>query len=298
LEYAYDDWCVAQFAKAIGNEDVYQQFIKRAANYKNVFDTSTKYIRMKHADGSWVKEWSPFCCTSFNGPGYLEGNAWQYSFFNPHDVQGILNLMGRDEFNKRLEEGFRKSVKFNFNADADLYDLVPINHGNQPNMQAAWLFNYSGKPWLTQHWSREIMNRYYGATPYHGWLGDEDEGQMGAWFVMSAMGLFETNGGASVKPFYEIGSPLFEKITIQLNPAYYPGKTFTIIAKGVSDVNRYVQSAQLDGKPLTRPWFYHADLVDGGSLVLQMGPKPNMHWGSKAEDAPPSMSVNNERKSF
>jgi predicted alpha-1,2-mannosidase len=297
LEYAYDDWCVSQLAKALGNEEVYQQFIRRAGNYKNVFDPSTKYIRMKHRDGTWVsdKEWNPYCCTSFSGPGYLEGNAWQYSFFNPHDVQGILNLMGRDEFNKRLDEGFQKSVKYNFNADGDLYDLVPINHGNQPNMQAAWLFNYSGKPWLTQKWTREIMNRYYGVTPYHGWLGDEDEGQMGAWFVMAAMGLFETNGGAGVKPFYEIGSPLFEKITIQLDPKYYKGKTFTIIAKGVSDVNQYVQSAQLDGKPLTKPWFYHADLVDGGSLVLQMGARPNMNWGSKAEDAPPSMSPNTEK---
>jgi predicted alpha-1,2-mannosidase len=297
LEYAYDDWCVAQFAKAIGNETAYEQFIKRAGNYKNVFDTETKYIRMKHKDGSWVKDWNPYCCTSFSGTGYLEGNAWQYSFFNPHDVQGILNLMGRDEFNKRLDDGFEKSVKYNFNADGDLYDLVPINHGNQPNMQASWLFNYSGKPWLTQKWTREIMNRYYGLTPYHGWLGDEDEGQMGAWFVMSAMGLFETNGGTSVKPFYEIGSPLFEKVTIQLDPTYYKGKTFTIIAKGTSDANRYVQSAQLDGKALTKPWFYHADLVDGGSLVLQMGAKPNMKWGSKAEDAPPSMSPNLENKS-
>ncbi len=297
LEYAYDDWCVAQLAKALGNEEVYQQFIKRAGNYKNVFDPSTKYIRMKHRDGTWVsdKEWNPYCCTSFSGSGYLEGNAWQYSFFNPHDVQGILNLMGRDEFNKRLDEGFQKSVKYNFNADGDLYDLVPINHGNQPNMQAAWLFNYSGKPWLTQKWTREIMNRYYGSTPYHGWLGDEDEGQMGAWFVMAAMGLFETNGGTDVKPFYEIGSPLFEKITIQLDPKYYKGKTFTIMAKGVSDVNQYVQSAQLDGKPLTRPWFYHSDLVDGGSLILNMGAKPNMNWGSKAGDAPPSMSPNTEK---
>jgi predicted alpha-1,2-mannosidase len=297
LEYAYDDWCVAELAKALGNDEVYQQFIKRAGNYKNVFDPSTKYIRMKHRDGTWVsdKEWNPYCCTSFSGSGYLEGNAWQYSFFNPHDVQGILNLMGRDEFNKRLDEGFQKSVKYNFNAEGDLYDLVPINHGNQPNMQAAWLFNYSGKPWLTQKWTREIMNRYYGVTPYHGWLGDEDEGQMGAWFVMAAMGLFETNGGTDVKPFYEIGSPLFEKITIQLDPKYYKGKTFTIIAKGTSEVNQYVQSAQLDGKPLTKPWFYHADLVDGGSLVLQMGARPNMNWGSKAGDAPPSMSPNTEK---
>jgi predicted alpha-1,2-mannosidase len=291
LEYAYDDWCVSQMAKALGKKKEYEQFIKRAGNYKNVFDTATRYIRMKHKDGSWVKEWNPYCCTSFSGTGYLEGNAWQYSFFNPHDVQGILNLMGKDEFNNRLEDGFKKSTRYNFNAEGDLYDRIPINHGNQPNMQAAWLFNYSGKPWLTQNYTREIMNRYYGSTPIHGWLGDEDEGQMGAWYVMAAMGLFQTDGGASTKPFYEIGSPLFEKTTITLDPTYYPGKTFTIEAHNVSDKNRYIQSATLDGKPLTKPWFYHADLVDGGSLVLEMGPEPNVNWGSKPGDAPPSMSA-------
>jgi predicted alpha-1,2-mannosidase len=290
LEYAYDDWCVSQMAKALGKKKEYEQFIKRAGNYKNVFDTAAKYVRMKHRDGSWVKEWNPYCCTSFSGPGYLEGNAWQYSFFNPHDVQGILNLMGKDEFNNRLEEGFKKSTKYNFNAEGDLYDRVPINHGNQPNMEAAWLFNYSGKPWLTQNYTREIMNRYYGSTPLHGWLGDEDEGQMGAWYVMAAMGLFETDGGASTKPFYEIGSPIFEKVTIALDPAYYPGKNFTIEAHNVSDKNRYIQSATLDGKPLSKPWFYHSDLVDGGSLILEMGPEPNVNWGSKPGDAPPSMS--------
>ncbi|MBE7171596.1 MAG: GH92 family glycosyl hydrolase [Williamsia sp.] len=298
LEYAYDDWCVAQMAKALGKDAEYEQFIKRARNYKNVFDTATHYIRMKNRDGSWVKDWNPYCCTSFSGPGYLEGNAWQYSFFNPHDVQGILNLMGRDEFNKRLNDGFEKSVKYNFNAEGDLYDRVPINHGNQPNMQAAWLFNYSGKPWLTQKWTREIMNRYYGSTPLHGWLGDEDEGQMGAWFVMAAMGLFETDGGTSVKPVYEIGSPIFTKITIQLNGKYYSGKTFTIEARNSSDINRYVQSATLDGKPLNKPWFYHSDLVNGGSLVLQMGPRPNEKWGSGLQDAPPSLSESTQPKSF
>ncbi|TCC93614.1 glycoside hydrolase family 92 protein [Pedobacter frigiditerrae] len=290
LEYAYDDWCVAQFAKAIGKKDSYEMFLKRAGNYKNVFDPETKYIRMKNRDGSWVKDWTPFCCTSFSGSGYLEGNAWQYSFFNPHDVQGIINLMGKDEFNNRLDEGFERSVKYNFNAEGDQYDLVPVNHGNQPNMQAAWLFNYSGKPWLTQKWTREIMNRYYGSTPYHGWLGDEDEGQMGAWYVMAAMGLFETDGGVSAKPFYEIGSPIFDKITIALDNKYYSGKTFVIEAKHTSATNRYIQSAKLDGKDLTKPWFYHADLVDGGTLTLEMGATPNMKWGVKPTDAPPSMS--------
>jgi predicted alpha-1,2-mannosidase len=291
LEYAYDDWCAAQFSKALGKESEYQMFLKRAGNYKNVWDPETKYIRMKYKDGTWVKEWSPFCCTNFSGPGYLEGNAWQYSFFNPHDVQGILNLMGTAEFNHRLNDGFVKSVKYNFNAEGDQYDLVPVNHGNQPNMQAAWLFNYSGKPWLTQNWTREIMNRYYGSTPYHGWLGDEDEGQMGAWYVMAAMGLFQTDGGVASKPFYEIGSPIFSKITLTLDQQYYKGKTFVIEARNTSNINRYIQSASLDGKALTKPWFYHSDLVDGGTLILQMGAKPNQKWGSKPSDAPPSMSA-------
>ena len=291
LEYAYDDWCVGQFAKAIGKTKEADMFMKRADNFKNVWDPSVKYIRMKHRDGTWEKNWSPLCCTAFDGPGYLEGNAWQYSFFKPHDVQGIINLMGKDEFNNRLDSGFVKSSKFNFNADGDMYDLVPVNHGNQPNMQAAWLFNYSGKPWLTQKWTRAIMDQYYGSTPYYGWLGDEDEGQMGSWFVMAAMGLFETDGGASIKPFYEIGSPLFPKVTIILDNHYYKGKTFTIEAQNTSKVNKYIQSATFNGKPLTRPWVYHQDVVNGGKLVLIMGPKPNMNWGSKPGDAPPSMSA-------
>jgi predicted alpha-1,2-mannosidase len=290
LEYAYDDWCVAQMAKALGKNAEYEMFMKRADNYRNIFDSTVKYVRTKNRDGSWVKDWNPYCCTSFSGSGYLEGNAWQYTFFNPHDVQGIINRVGKDEFNERLNKGFEQSARYSFNAEGDLYDLVPINHGNQPNMQAAWLFNYSGKPWLTQKWTREIMSKYYGATAYHGWLGDEDEGQMGAWFVMAAMGLFETDGGASTKPFYEIGSPLFSKATIMLDKNYYKGGSFTIEAVNNSDINIYVQSATLNGRPLTKPWFYHEDLVKGGKLVLVMGPKPNTSWGSKPGDAPPSMS--------
>jgi putative alpha-1,2-mannosidase len=161
-------------------------------------------------------------------------------------------------------------------------------------MQAAYLFNYSGQPWKTQNWAREIMDKYYGDNPLNGWPGDEDQGQMGAWFVMSAIGLFQMEGGGSVKPFYEIGSPLFNKITIHLDKRYYPGKTFVIEAKGCSQKNRYIQSAKLDGKPLSKCWFYHSDLIDGGSLVLQMGPKPNRSWASAPEDAPPSMSASSD----
>jgi predicted alpha-1,2-mannosidase len=286
LEYAYDDWCVAQFAKALGKTDDYATYIKRAGNYKNMFDPQTKYMRPKDKEGKWLEKFDPI-----HTGGYTEGNAWQYTFFVPHDVNGLVKLIGKDDFTARLVDGFQKSSKLNFNGVGDKPELVYINHGNQPNMQAAYLFNYAGKPWLTQYWVREIMNKFYGDNPYNGWPGDEDEGQMGSWFTMSAMGLFETDGGAATKPIYEIGSPLFPKVTIKLNGNYYAGKTFTIEAKNVSNTNRYIQSAMLNGRPLNKPWLYHADVVKGGNLLLIMGPKPNMAWGSKPGDAPPSMSA-------
>ncbi|MBN2327109.1 MAG: GH92 family glycosyl hydrolase [Candidatus Omnitrophica bacterium] len=294
LEYCYDDWNVAQMAKALGRQDDFEYFTDRAFNYKNVFDPSIGYVRPKFANGDWApldgvvadKEES----WGWSGTGFIEGNSWQYTWFVPHDVHGLIQLMGKDEFNERLEKGFVKSSETNFNAEGDLFYNYPINHGNQPNMQAAYLFNYSGMPWKTQYWAREIMDKYYGDDPIDGWPGDEDQGQMGAWFVMSAIGLFEMDGGGSVDPFYEIGCPLFTKITIHLDPYYYSGETFVIEARNASQENRYVQSAMLDGKPLNRPWFYHRDLVDGGSLVLEMGSTPNKDWGSGVEDAPPSLS--------
>ncbi len=283
LEYAYDDWCVAQMAKALGKDEDYEYFMKRAANYRNVFDPSVGYARQKHADGSWVKDFSPF-----SGRGFVEGNAWQYTWFVPHDVGGLITIMGREEFNRRLDKGLEDSLPNRFNATGDRMADFPINHGNQPNMQSAYLFNYSGKPWLTQKWARKIMEHYYGLGPYDGYPGDEDQGQMGAWYVMSAMGLFEMDGGAAVSPIYEIGSPIFEKITIRLHPRYYSGGTFVIEARNNATENLYIQSASLNGKPLTRPWFRHAEIVGGGRLTLRMGPNPNKRWGSAPQAAPPS----------
>ena len=294
LEYAYDDWAVAQMAKALGEDADYEAFLRRAANYRHQWDAATGYMRPRYADGRWA----PFAPVSpdeesfsWAGTGYIEGNAWQYTWFVPHDVAGLIALFGgRTPFAGRLQAGFEGSQPYGFNAAGDVFTSVYVNHGNQPNMQAAYLFNYAGQPWRTQYWAREIMDRYYGDGPIDGWPGDEDQGQMGAWFVMSAMGLFETNGGAATDPVVEIGSPLFEEITIHLNEDYYPGRTFVIEARGTSSENRYVQSATLDGEPLERPWFYYRDLVDGGRLVLQMGPEPNKSWGSRPQDAPPSMS--------
>ena len=294
LDYAFDDWNVAQMAKALGKADDFKYFTKRANNFRNVFDKENGYVRPRLADGSWVEAESAFGdqkrSDSWKGTGFIEGNAWQYTWFVPHDVNALVEMLGKEEFNNRLNKGFEISSKANFNATGDLFADYLINHGNQPNMQAAYLFNYSGKPWLTQKWVREIMDHYYGSHPEDGWPGDEDQGQMGAWFVMSALGLFEMDGGGSTKPIYEIGSPLFEKITIHLDTDYYKGETFVIEAKGVSAEKRYIQKASLNGIKLTKPWFYHSDLVGGGTLVLKMGSKPNKRWGSKPEDAPPSMS--------
>ncbi len=274
LDYAFNDWNVAQLAKALGKEEDYYYFMKRSQNYRNVFDPSTGYIRPKEEGGPWV-DFNPTLSAvgkedAFPTRHYVEGNAWQFTWFVPHDLKGLIGLMGREEFNQRLDEGFKKSLP-NFTSNF-------VNHSNQPNMQAAWLFNYSGKPWLTQKWVREILDNYYGTGPLDGYPGDEDQGQMGAWYVMSAMGLFQMDGGTGINPAYEIASPLFEKITIRLDPVYYPGKEFVIHSKNFSPENRYIQSATLNGKSLNKFWFSHAELVRGGKLVLEMGPEPNRQW--------------------
>ena len=214
LEYAYDDWCVAQLAKALGKEDDYKLLMERSSNYKNVFDPSVNAMRGKHSDGTWLEPYQPL-----SGKGFAEGiSGWQYIWFVPHDVQGLINLFGgRDKFNEKLNWGFEQAVHQDFRGGNNAY----LYHGQQSDMQVGWLFNYSGKPWLTQKWVREIMARAYGITPEDGYPGDEDQGQMGAWYVLSAMGLFEVNGGAGVEPVYEIGSPIFDKVTIWLDSQYY-----------------------------------------------------------------------------
>jgi predicted alpha-1,2-mannosidase len=282
LEYAYDDWCVAQMAKSLGKMDDYKYFMQRGQNYRNVFDPSTRYIRPKYSGGPWLEEFTTVKGAGdsghsfgFGSKDYVEANAWQFSWFVPHDLKGLIDLMGLDEFNKRLEEGFKNSRPY-FATDF-------VNIGNQPNMEAPWLFNYSGKPWLTQYWVREVLDNYYGTDPVDGYHGDEDQGQMGAWYVMSAMGLFQMDGGAAVEPVYELSGPIFEKITIQLDPDYYEGKEFVIEAKNSSSKNRYIQSVTLNGEQLDKFWFKHSELVKGGKLILLMGPEPNKEWAINSE---------------
>ncbi len=273
LEYAYDDWCAAQMARALGKSEDFQYFSKRAQNYRNVWDASVGYFRPRHRDGTWMKEFSPS-----QTKGFLEGTAWQYSFWVPHDVKGLIGLMGRDEFVRRLNQGFEDSQP-NFARGV-------VDVGNEANMQAPWLFNYAGAPWLTQKWTREVMEHSFSASP-SGYTGDEDQGQMGAYFVMLAMGLFEMDGGCSIKPIYEIGSPLFCRIVVHLDRKYYPGRQFVIETRNQSPGNVYIQSATLNGQPLNQPWIYHSDVANGAELVLTMGPEPNKNWGSAPWAAPP-----------
>jgi len=280
LEYAYDDWCLAQMAKALGKDDDYRLFMARARNYRNLFDPSTGFMRPRNSDGSWRAPFDP------KAPkGWCEGTAWQYTWFVPHDVEGLIDLMGgREAFNRKLNHAFEQSVEGSF--------VTPyVNYGNQPSIGMAHLFNYSGAPWLAQKWVRAVKEQTFGGTtPDAGYRGDEDQGQAGGLGVMMAIGLFQLRGGAATNPVYEVTSPVFDRVTIHLDERYYPGGRFEIVTRANSPRNKYIQSATLDGRPLKKPWFYHRELVDGGTLILDLGPEPNRKWGSRPEDAPPSMS--------
>lgn len=292
LDYAYDDWCVAQMAYALGDKREGRRLEARAQNYRNVYQPGVGYVVRRDSTGGWDAAFD-----RFSNAGFIEGNSWQYSWYVPHDVPGLVNMIGREEFNSRLEEGFEKSAKHRFAAhvfdrtmgqSAEFY----INHGNEVNMCTPYLFNYSGKPWLTQRWTRAILDSFYGSSPFHGWEGDEDEGQLSAWYVMSAMGFFEMNGGCTEHPMLDLGSPIFDKITIRLDRAYYPGETFTIEARNNSPENIYVQRAFLNGKRLSEPRIPFDAVKQGGVLVLEMGASPALNcYGGKQKAASAAVPV-------
>ena len=265
LEYAFDDWSLAQAAIILNKDIDYKLFMERSQNWQNIFDSISCFMRPRNSDGTWYEPFSPY-----RTPGFVEGNSWQYSWFVPHDMKGLVNLMGRERFVSRLDSAMNLSQKVNFNALGDDFSKYPINHGNQPNMQSCYLFNYAGAPWLTQKWARAIQENYYGTGPRDAYPGDEDQGQMSAWYVMSTIGLFQMEGGASIKPYYELGSPRFEKITIHLSEEYYEGKTFIIEANNASRENMYIHSAMLNGKELNFWKFPQTELIKGGKLVLEM----------------------------
>lgn len=277
LEYSYDDWTVGQMAKALGKYTEYGTFNDRGYWWKNAVNPENGYAHMRDSAGNFVADFDAF--QTGRNHHYVEGNSWQLSYFVPQDVPALINIMGEKAFVDRLNWGFVVSEPWRYNAPNDQYWDYPVVQGNQQSMHFAFLFNWAKKPWLTQKWSRSIIDKYYGYGVANAYLGDEDQGQMSAWFVMAALGLFQTDGGCRIDPIYEIASPLYEKIVIDLGKRYGRGETFTIEAKNVSRKNKYVQSATLNGKKLDCFFFPASELLKGGELILEMGDKPNESWG-------------------
>lgn len=273
MEYSFDDWTVGQLAKALGDEETYRKFNDRGYWWKNVI-SEDGYCQMKDSNGEWLKDFDPF--RSGANHHYVEGNAWQLTFFVPQDVPALVEKIGKERFCERLLWGFNQDEAFRYNAPNDQYWDHPVVQGNQQSMHFAYLFNYAGQPWNTQRWSRSILERYYGCGEANAYLGDEDQGQMSAWAIMTSIGLFQTDGGCRVDPVYEIASPAFEEIEINLGGRYGRGEKFIIKAHNASRKNIYVQSAVLNGRTLEGFTFPASELLRGGELVLEMGPEPKM----------------------
>ena len=287
LEHSFDDWCLAKMAKSLNKMTDYDFFMKRSLNYRNLYDSRIGFMAPKSADGNWVFNDQPLDPIWSGGQGgrdyYTETNAWTYTFQVQHDVAGLIQLLGgNDQFVRKLDALFQEQYggysKFKFlNQFPDGTGLIgQYNHGNEPGFHIPYLYNYAGKPWMTQRRVRDIMKIWYNDGPL-GICGDEDEGELSSWYVFSAMGFYPVCPG---RPVYDIGSPIFEKISIRVGN----DKIFQIEARDVSTKNKYIQSALLNGEPLNRPWFTHTDLVKGGKLVFQMGPRPNQEWGNSPEE--------------
>lgn len=271
LEYSFDDWTVAQMALSIGNDSIYRLFSERGTWWKNAINPENGYAHMRDSLGRFVPDFDPF--RSGNNSQYVEGNAWQLSYFVPQDLLALVDILGKDAFVERLNWGFEASEPWRYNAPNDQYWNYPVCQGNQQSMHFSFLFNWAGEPWLTQKWTRSIIDRYYGYGKANAYLGDEDQGQMSAWFVMAAMGLFQTEGGCSKEPFYELSTPLYERITIHLGGRYGRGKKFVIEAPGAPK-NRYIKSVVLNGKPLNGFRFPASQLLKGGRMVIETSALP------------------------
>ncbi len=275
LEYCYDDWCIAQFAKDIGRQDVYDEFLKRAQYYKNIFDPSTGFMRPK-LNGNWL---TPFNPTKVDW-NFTEANSWQYSFYVPQDVSGLIGMHGgKQNLERLLDELFETSDTMSGRHQSDITGLIGMYaHGNEPSHHMAYLYNFVNKPWKTQMRVRQIMDNLYSHQP-DGYCGNEDCGQMSAWLVMSAMGFYPVTPG---NPEYIIGTPWFPEMIINLDD----GNSFKINAKDVSKRNFYVQSVKLNGQKFASSFISHKDIMSGGKLEFVMGSKPNHKWASTDENVP------------
>ncbi|MGA9996736.1 MAG: GH92 family glycosyl hydrolase, partial [Pyrinomonadaceae bacterium] len=275
LEYAYDDWCIAQTARLLKRKDDYKRFIRRAQFYKNLFDSQTGYMRARK-NGAFLDPFDPRE-VNFN---FTEANSWQYSFFVPQDVSGLIALMGgKQKFAQKLDELFATGSATTGREQADITGLIgQYAHGNEPSHHMAYLYNFVGQPWKTQQRVRQIMDEFYKPQP-DGLIGNEDCGQMSAWYVLSASGFYSVTPAA---PFYVIGTPLFKEVRFNLEN----GRTFIIRAPAVSSKNIYIQSATLNGQPYSKSYLAHSSIMRGGTLTFTMGPQPNLKWATNDSDVP------------
>lgn len=282
LEYSFSAYATAQLAKQLGHEEDYRQLMELSDGWAKLFDDDLKLVRPRVPGGEWIDNFDPY----ESWRGFQEGNAMQYTFFVPQNPDSLIARMGKDEFNERLDTIFTQARKTIFGGGKVAFAFSglssPYNHGNQPSLHIPWLFNFSGKPYLTQKWTRLICDEFYGTDGEHGYgYGqDEDQGQLGSWYVLAAMGLFDVQGGACSEPTYQLGSPEFDEITVHLSKFNAKGGKFRILTKGNSADAMYVQNATFNGKPLDRCWLYRDEVFNGGELVLQMGTEPSDVWNN------------------
>ena len=277
MEYSFSSFAVSQFAKHLGKEDDYKLLSNLSNGWKNLYDPETRLIRPKDTKGNFLEDFNPLAPWK----GFQEGNAVQYTFYVPHQIDELVDLVGQETFNNRLDSIFLLSQKNIFGGGKEVDAFAGLktvyNHGNQPNLHISWLFNFSGKPYLSQKWVRAILDEFYGLEGIHGYgYGqDEDQGQLGAWYVMSALGLFDVKGLTEIDPKFQIGAPLFDKVTVRLNKDYYPGEKFVIEAKKQAVGDCYLQDISLNNRPQDTVQLPFSEVVKGGKLVLGLGASPN-----------------------
>ena len=277
MEYSFSSFAVSQFAKHLGKEDDYKLLSDLSNGWKNLYDPETRLIRPKDTKGNFLEDFNPLAPWK----GFQEGNAVQYTFYVPHQIDELVDLVGQETFNNRLDSIFLLSQKNIFGGGKEVDAFAGLktvyNHGNQPNLHISWLFNFSGKPYLSQKWVRAILDEFYGLEGIHGYgYGqEEDQGQLGAWYVMSALGLFDVKGLTEIDPKFQIGAPLFDKVTVRLNKDYYPGEKFVIEAKKQAVGDCYLQDISLNNRPQDTVQLPFSEVVKGGKLVLGLGASPN-----------------------
>lgn len=290
LGTAYDEWCLALVAKELGKQDDYTYFMEKSYNYRNLFNEETGFFHPKDKEGRFIE---PFDYRFSGGMGargyYGENNAWVYRWDVQHNVADLIHLMGgREQFVQNLDQTFREPLgksKYEFYAQLPDHtgNVGQFSMANEPSLHIPYLYNYAGQPWKTQKRIRDLVTEWF-RNDLMGVPGDEDGGGMSAFVVFSQMGFYPVTPGS---PTYNIGSPFFDEVTMTLGN----GKTFRVVAKNNSKENKYIQSARLNGKEWTKPWFGHDDIKDGGTLELVMGEKANRAWGAAPDDAPPSAGV-------